>query len=918
MKLPTLPQKLIILGLTLLAFLLRAYRLDVQSYWLDEAWTLYFINLPFDRLWHLLQTEEPKPPFYYLTTFQWIRLVGRGEFSLRFFSVIFGTLAIPLTYRLGKALGDSRLGLITALLMAVAPYQIWHSQDARMYSIFTAASIMSMWGFVNLWKRGGWRWWLIYVIGTEWAIMTHYHALIIIGIQGLFLLLTWRRHWRGYLAWGGTLLLIFLLYAPWLLFGGGLLQSFLHWIKQPDTLWETYRRGAIAYAVGELVPPAQAIPLTLVFVGFYGLGLIYAARRSWDSWRGWEMLAFLLAYTLAPNVAAWLYGELRTPVYLERYLIPVQVGYLLTVAMGLLAIVDWLPTVVTRIVGKQTPRLKWGAYLVAALALLTLIIISSWVLRHYYFDPAYARPDWRAVAQKVQNFSQPGDAIIITGDDGDKAFNLYYQGILPIYLDFNTPVPTQSQARQEIADIAATHRRIWYTPYGVDIDATLETWLAQNTYPAWHSWLGRKRLALYESNAATDRLESLNYTFADDQGHGPTLVSVALPNGSTAAGDLLPLTLTWQTDTPLDRDYQLSLRLSNNFGDIFAQSDWPPLAAVGSTSTWSANQPIIDRRSFWLPADLPPGQYALQFVLYDPSTGQALGQPVTLNNISVNAAEIVVAPEALSIPNPLPNPKSQNSNPKLIGYAQPDTIQPGQEMWLWLYWQAAGPIDDGAVRVSLASQDETISTDFPLPESLGPLDSWQPGQIRRTVYHLPTSPRLTGETAELKVAVISKTGQVEGEIPVAQVVLETRPRQFEPPQITQPTDIAFGQPTLLNLIGYDLPQTKPSHGGETLPITLYWQAEAEMEVNYTVFVQLLNSNGQVLAQVDLQPLGGAAPTTTWLPGEILTDPYTLTPPPDLPPGNYSLITGLYNAATGKRLPAASGSDFVELTEVTVE
>ena len=108
MMLPTPPQKLIILGLTLLAFLLRAYRLDVQSYWLDEAWTLYFINLPFDRLWHLLQTEEPKPPFYYLTTFQWIRLVGRGEFSLRFFSVIFGTLAIPLTYRLGKALGDLR------------------------------------------------------------------------------------------------------------------------------------------------------------------------------------------------------------------------------------------------------------------------------------------------------------------------------------------------------------------------------------------------------------------------------------------------------------------------------------------------------------------------------------------------------------------------------------------------------------------------------------------------------------------------------------------------------------------------------------------------------------------------------------------------------------------------------------------
>ena len=143
-------QKLIILGLTLLAFLLRAYRLEMQSYWIEEAWTLYFAKLPLNELWRSLLTEEPKPPFYYFSTLYWIRLVGDSEYALRFFSLVFGVMAVPFTYRLGQALGDDRLGLLAALLLTIAPYQIWHSQEARMYSIFTAASAMSMWGFVKM------------------------------------------------------------------------------------------------------------------------------------------------------------------------------------------------------------------------------------------------------------------------------------------------------------------------------------------------------------------------------------------------------------------------------------------------------------------------------------------------------------------------------------------------------------------------------------------------------------------------------------------------------------------------------------------------------------------------------------------------------------------------------------------------
>lgn len=908
-------QNIIILGLTLLAFFLRAYRLEAQSYWIDEAWSVYFANLSTAELWHLLTTVEPLPPFYHPSTIYWVRLMGDSEYAMRFFSLLFGVLAVPLTYRLGKDLGDARLGLVAALLMAVAPYQIWHSQEARMYSALTAASAMSMWGFVNVWRRGGRRWWLVYVAGTVWAIMTHYHGAVLIGVQGLFLLLTWRRHWRIYLKWGAALLLILLLQLPWLVFGGSLLQSYLNWIPQP-TLIESYIRSATAYSLNELVPQTQAIPLVLLFGAVYLVGLVYTATRTWGQWRGTEMLALLISFTLAPNLAAWLYGEFRTTVYFERYLIMVQIGFLLTVAAGILGVADQFWTRWTR---RRIPG--WTSRLAAIVLLLVLVGINGWVLRQHYFNPLYAKPDWRAVAQKIEAFEQPGDAILLTGDGGKLAFDYYYKGDLPVLDPYNISPHLQNQRRPEgeaalhiLDDITANHRRLWYTPYGMHLDPLLADRLAQTTYPTWHSWLGRKQLALYHTQLPATRTEAVNFTFGDTL----TLTDVTLPAEAVAAGDSLPLRLTWQTGASLSEDVQISLRLINRYGDIFAQSDWPPLAAGGGSSTWPANQPITDQRSLWLPADTPPGDYLLQFILYNPASGPPLGEALTIPNISVKAAGITPPLEALTIPNLIQNSKPETQNLKLIGYAHPAEIQPGQEMWLWLYWQAKSPLPpDITLSITLESEGEVVTTSYPLAQSTGSLDTWQPDQVRRAIYHINTSPRLSGETATLKIKV-ELSQRVQTEATIGKINLLTRARQFEPPTAAHAINTALNTPPTLTLLGYDFtpePETLNPEP-ETLNLTLYWQAVAEMEHDYTVFIQLLNRDNQVVAQVDRQPLNGAAPTTTWLPGEYLTDAYTL--PLDLPAGEYRLIAGVYNAATGQRLPVASGGDFVELQHITVQ
>jgi hypothetical protein len=80
-------------------------------------------------------------------------------------------------------------------------------------------------------------------------------------------------------------------------------------------------------------------------------------------------------------------------------------------------------------------------------------------------------------------------------------------------------------------------------------------------------------------------------------------------------------------------------------------------------------------------------------------------------------------------------------------------------------------------------------------------------------------------------------------------------------------------------------------------VQLQWRTTTLLTTDYTVFLQFLDADGAVVAQVDQQPQAGAAPTTTWLVGELIADGYQITPPPDW----SQLIIGLYNAQNGERL-----------------
>jgi hypothetical protein len=92
--------------------------------------------------------------------------------------------------------------------------------------------------------------------------------------------------------------------------------------------------------------------------------------------------------------------------------------------------------------------------------------------------------------------------------------------------------------------------------------------------------------------------------------------------------------------------------------------------------------------------------------------------------------------------------------------------------------------------------------------------------------------------------------------------------------------------------------------GEQLQVELFWQALDAMSADYTGFVHLLAPDGSIVAQDDHQPRRGFLPTSLWKSDTVIGDSYTLVVPQDATPGAYTLEAGMYDLATGLRLPIA--------------
>jgi hypothetical protein len=134
-------------------------------------------------------------------------------------------------------------------------------------------------------------------------------------------------------------------------------------------------------------------------------------------------------------------------------------------------------------------------------------------------------------------------------------------------------------------------------------------------------------------------------------------------------------------------------------------------------------------------------------------------------------------------------------------------------------------------------------------------------------------------------------------LPFHQLTVGASTRKFAVPRLATTVDATLGN--AVKLLGYDL--TQPTAMPNTLAVMVVWQAVTVPEQSYTAFVHLLDESGAIVAQSDALPAEGYT-TDRWIAGEVVSDTHQLSLPAEVQPGRYHLVAGLYDAASGARLP----------------
>lgn len=178
--------------IAVLAATLRFYRLTDRSLWLDEIFTAKAAHLSGPgAVIAFAQADIDQMPLFYM--FTWLlHPWGDGAFVLRLQSALAGTLAVLAVFWLGRRLFGIRAAGMAAVLMAVMPYAVWYSQEARNYALFMLLSTVQMlFAYMSI-KRGRWFDWAGLTIASIGNIYNHYLALemtaVVIVYCGGFLL----------------------------------------------------------------------------------------------------------------------------------------------------------------------------------------------------------------------------------------------------------------------------------------------------------------------------------------------------------------------------------------------------------------------------------------------------------------------------------------------------------------------------------------------------------------------------------------------------------------------------------------------------------------------------------------------------------------------------------------------------------
>ena len=581
-----------------------------------------------------------------------------------------------------------------------------------------------------------------------------------------------------------------------------------------------------------------------------------------------------------------------------------------------------------------------------ARATLALIVAASAAsLTAFYTVPRYPGDDYRPLIARTVEQGLPEDTVF--------AIYPWQAGYWRSYGSAGgptarlTPDADWTPGVAAALDDALARGKVWFPAHlalGAILETQIETHLAGRGVPFINEWYGPgTRLSGWAITAAPQAVDApaVRFPLRGADGAAELLGVEAARQPIPAANAVAPITLRWRVPAgaPTLR-VAVSVRLVDSIGQIWAQHDYERISKsanrqANETSTqYALRNTSEDRLGLLIPAGTPPGRYFVEVAMHPKGDawpldvlaqdGRSLGAAARLCELTVAPADRDLDPERLPIG--IRRPQDFADGLRLLGHTLDDRpVAPGEARPVNLFWQAAAqPKSEYVAFVQLLDGAGQLASLWEAPPGgAWATNAWPPGTLIRTQASI--RPRadlpdgryrlIAGLFRASDKARLRTTGGAD-HILLGEVTVRGRPHDRTRPQPQHAADVAFGQAG--RLIGYDLAEPGGDfRPGGTIPLTLYWQANAATERPHTVFVHLVDAAGAIHGYGDREPGDGRLPTTSWLAGEYLTDPHQVNASSAAPAGAYRLRIGLYDPTTGQRLATPEGKDHTEIGPVTI-
>ncbi|MGQ9502459.1 MAG: protein O-mannosyl-transferase family [Anaerolineae bacterium] len=908
-------------------------------------------------------------PTYVLFGFLWQTLLPLGSVAYRMnlFSAVCAALALAFLYPATRHLLESRIAALCSVAIFATLPTFWRwATEAKIYTlhIMLLSAMLMVLSRPERLKQP--RTWLIWAVLFGLAAGNHSTTLLL--APGLLLMFWlglrqwdagqshqsgWTQRYIVYLLPAVILPALLYMYVPvraeWLLgehgelsgltvpvaVARGLVSEYYHtgwagWVRYFTAADFT---GGVVRNWGHLLSDMQTVYYPLMRDEFTLWGLVWAAAGAlyyaiWRPRRFWPLC--LLHGALVPFVLTYGQGEQ------SAFLLPASLTLAIFVGAGVAAVLRLTQAAGTYIQGKFLAATQNGPTGAVQITLQLAVLAAVAFFSHHQSDHnvRWLTKKWNDAAYRYWTDAlahpiEPGAGILAHW--GDLTTFWYLQHAEGLRYDLYGIYPPQ-------ASVIAT----WLAAgHGLYIAAPLQEGIAELT--ARYQLLPWGRLVrIIPPEIPLDTVLPELPAVPDGVLFGERLkLTRASWDTSVASGEPLPVTLIWHTTDDLPADVRISLRLTDEREKNVTQLDDTLLSGWLPTSFIPAKRLLLSFNRLRIPAGILPGTYQLQVGVYRKGENEwQLPNGRTryvLGNVEVTPAQPGAPADPWQEFKPAPQVVFGDAI-RLVGYDYSVTrARQGRGFALRLLWQVERrPTEDYTLQVELIDSLGRVWRDWQYISAGGrlPTSHWDKGQTVRDEIPivLPALAPPGEHTIWMRLTWLREDGSHlparYGWIPLGDSallpgvrVIEQEGRTFEMLPYTYAVGANFGDKALL--VGYNLPERCVCPGG-VLPLELVWRSlSSDMRASYTVFVHLVDRDGNMIAQMDKEPgTRGKRPTTSWVRDEIIGDPIPLTLPSDSPPGVYRLVVGLYTVSDGVRLPLRSVSgelrgDSLTLTEIQV-